>query len=420
MTASAEIICIGTELLLGDILNSNAQFLAQQLALLGIPHYYQTTVGDNRLRIQKAIAIACERSQILIFTGGLGPTPDDLTHEAIAEFFDSPLTERPEIVDALRQRYAHRQSQAISPSNDKQTLLPDGADILPNPVGSAPGIIWRARPGLTIMTFPGVPKEMQVMWAETAVPYFQREGMAQTTIHSRMLKYWGIAESTLADKVRPFFDLDNPTVAPYAGKGEVRLRISARAASQAEAAQLIEPVEQQIRALTDDDCFGSDDETLVSVIAQFLTESSHTISVAESCTGGGLGHLLTTQAGSSAYFNGGVIAYSNSVKIQLLNVQEAELTREGAVSDTVAKQMAMGVRTLLNSTWGVSITGIAGPGGGSDEKPVGLVYIGIAGPDQVFSYRRTFASFRGRDWVRWLSACTALDVLRRLYRENRK
>jgi nicotinamide-nucleotide amidase len=420
MTTSAEIICVGTELLLGDILNSNAQFLAQQLATLGIPHYYQTTVGDNLLRIQKTIAIACERSQLLIFTGGLGPTPDDLTHQAIAEFFDSPLIQRPEIVDVLRQRYAHRQPEAISPSNAKQALIPQGADILSNPLGSAPGIIWQARPGLTIMTFPGVPREMQEMWKETAVPYVQKQGMSQSTIYSRMLKYWGIAEASLADQVRSFFDLDNPTVAPYASKGEARLRISARASSQAEAMQIIAPVEAQIRAQTEDDCFGVDDDTLASVVATELKQAGHTVSVAESCTGGGLGHLLTTQPGSSEYFKGGVIAYSNAVKIKLLNVSDTDLQREGAVSDIVAKQMAIGVRTTLDSTWGLSITGIAGPDGGSDDKPVGLVYIGIAGPDQVYAYRRTFAPFRGRDWIRWLSACTALDLLRRLYRENRK
>lgn len=420
MNASAEIICVGTELLLGDILNSNAQFLGQQLAVLGIPHYYQTVVGDNMLRVQKTIAIACERSQVLIFTGGLGPTPDDLTHEAIAEFFDSPLVERPEIIESIRQRYAHRQHPPISPSTYTQALIPQGADILPNPQGSAPGIIWQARPGLTIMTFPGVPEEMQVMWEETAVPYLRHQRLSQSTIYSRTLRYWGIPESTLADQVKPFFDLDNPTVAPYASNGEVRLRLSAKAQSQAEAIQIIAPIEKEITDLTHDDYFGSDDDTLASIVAGLLDQSNHTIAVAESCTGGGLGHLLTTQAGSSSYFKGGVIAYSNSVKAQLLDVSTRDLDQYGAVSDVVAKQMAIGVRAVLGSTWGLSITGIAGPGGGSDQKPVGLVYFGIAGPDHVECHQRTFASFRGRDWIRWLSSCTALDLLRRIYMKNRK
>lgn len=415
MTASAEIICVGTELLLGDILNSNAQFLGQQLATLGIPHYYQTVVGDNSLRIQKVLAIACERSRLLLFTGGLGPTPDDLTHAAIAEFFGTPLVERPEILESIQQKYAHRQ-QAMSPSNDKQALIPEGADILPNPLGSAPGIIWQPRLGLVIMTFPGVPHEMHAMWTETAVPYLNANGWSEATIYSRMLRYWGISEATLADTVKPFFDLENPTVAPYASKGEVRLRISARAESEEQAIALITPVETQIRDLTCEDCFGTDDDTLASVVGELLKAAGHTVAVAESCTGGGLGHLLTTQAGSSSYFMGGVIAYSNAVKQQMLGVSADDLEACGAVSEPVAKQMAIGVRDALGTTWGLSITGIAGPEGGTESKPVGLVYFGIAGPDHLECQHRIFAAFRGRDWVRWLSACTALDLLRRLYR----
>ena len=418
MNASAEIICVGTELLLGDILNSNAQFLGQQLATLGISHYYQTVVGDNMLRIQKVLAIACERSRLLIFTGGLGPTPDDLTHEAIAGFFDSPLIERTEIVESIQQKYAHRQQQQISSSNYKQALIPQGADILPNPIGSAPGIIWQARLGLTVMTFPGVPREMYAMWEETAVPYLKAQGWSQSTIYSRTLRYWGIPESTLADNVKSFFDLENPTVAPYASNGEVRLRISAKAESQEEAIQLIKPIEAQIKELTQDDCYGADDDTLASVVGTLLKTAKHTISVAESCTGGGLGHLLTTQAGSSHYFMGGVLAYSNPVKIQMLNVDASDLDHHGAVSETIAKQMAEGVRDALSTTLGLSITGIAGPDGGTENKPVGLVYFGLAGPNHVECHRRIFAAFRGRDWVRWLSACTALDLVRRFYMKN--
>ncbi len=414
MTASAEIICVGTELLLGDILNSNAQFLGQQLATLGIPHYYQTVVGDNSLRIQKILAIACERSRLLLFTGGLGPTPDDLTHAAIAEFFGSPLVERSEILESLQQKYAHR-PQSLSPSNYKQALIPDGAEILPNTLGSAPGILWEPHAGLVIMTFPGVPREMHAMWSETAVPYLQARGWSESTIHSRMLRYWGISESTLADTVKSYFDLENPTVAPYASNGEVRLRISAKAQSQEEAIALITPVETQLRDLTREHCFGIDDDTLASVVGDQLTAAGHTVAVAESCTGGGLGHLLTTQSGSSGYFMGGIIAYSNAVKQAMLGVNADDLAIHGAVSDPVARQMAIGVRDALGTTWGLSITGIAGPGGGTESKPVGLVYFGIAGPDRVECHRRTFAAFRGRDWVRWLSSCTALDLLRRIY-----
>ena len=414
MNQSAEIICIGTELLLGDILNSNAQYLAQQLAQLGIPHYYQTVVGDNPTRIQRAIAIACERSRLLIFTGGLGPTPDDLTTETLADFFEESLTERPEIIKDLHQKFTQR-GRNLSPSNLKQALLPETAHILPNPLGSAPGMIWEPRPGLTILTFPGVPKEMVAMWEQTAIPYLKQQGWSQSTIYSRTLRHWGIPEATLADKIRPFFDRTNPTVAPYAGNGEVRLRLSAKATSEAEAEAIISPVENELRHIIGEDCYGTDNDSLSSVVGQQLLARKETLTVAESCTAGGLGHLITETPGSSTYFLGGVISYSNTIKEQLLNVQKEALLLHGAVSHPVAQQMALGVRDRLGSDWGLSITGIAGPGGETPGKPVGLVYIGIAGPDNyVNSHEYHLSSYSGREWVRWLSACTALDQLRRL------
>ncbi|MGF1512687.1 MAG: competence/damage-inducible protein A [Elainellaceae cyanobacterium] len=412
MTQSAEVICVGTELLLGEILNSNAQFLAQQLAQLGIPHYYQTVVGDNVQRLQRVISLACERSRLLIFTGGLGPTPDDLTTETLAGFFDVPLEERPEILASLDEKYAHR-TQAMAVSNRKQALLPKGAQILPNPIGSAPGMIWTPRSGLTIMTFPGVPREMHAMWHETAAPHLQAQGWVTSTLVSRVLRHWGVPESTLAEKVQSFFALENPTVAPYAGKGEVRLRITASAASSEEADALIAPVEVQLRAIVGEDCFGADDDTLASVVGDLLHQHHQTLSVAESCTGGGIGHQLTQVPGSSGYFKGGIIAYDNRVKQKILSVAADALQEQGAVSAAVAKQMALGVKQQLQTTWGLSVTGIAGPDGGTAEKPVGLVYIGLAGPDLLQSFSHRFAAYRGRDWIRWLSICSALDHLRR-------
>lgn len=410
---SAEIISVGTELLLGEILNTNAQFLAQQFAQLGIPHYYQTVVGDNPLRLQKAVAIACERSRLLVFTGGLGPTPDDLTTETLAELFGVPLVEHPEILEDIAQKYAQR-GRSMTPSNRKQALLPQGAQILPNPTGSAPGMIWQPRAGLTLLTFPGVPSEMQTMWWQTAVPYLQSQGWGQEMIYSRTLRFWGIAESALAEKAATFLEQDDPTVAPYAGKGEVRLRISTKATSEASALEKIAPVEQQLREMSGLDCYGADEESLASVVGSLLKERGHTVAVAESCTGGGLGHLITTVAGSSLYFRGGVISYDNQVKIDVLGVSAADLAQYGAVSEQVAKQMAIGVRQQLRTTWGLSITGVAGPDGGTEAKPVGLVYLGIAGPDeQVQSFRFQYGDFRGRETIRWLSACTALDLLRR-------
>ncbi|NJR49950.1 MAG: competence/damage-inducible protein A [Leptolyngbyaceae cyanobacterium CSU_1_3] len=408
---SAEIISVGTELLLGNILNSNAQFLAQQLAELGIPHYYQTVVGDNVDRLKQAIATACERSQILIFTGGLGPTPDDLTTETIASFFNAPLIEKPEIIADIQQKFAERGRQ-MTDNNRKQALIPRGATILENPVGTAPGMIWQPQPNLTILTFPGVPIEMKAMWQQTAVPYLKGQGWGQAMIVSRLLKFWGISESSLAEKVADFFDLENPTVAPYANFGEVKLRISAKAASEEAARQIIEPVEQQLLQIGGLDCYGSDDESLASVVGDLLKITQTTLSVAESCTGGGLGQMLTCVPGSSSYFLGGIISYDNAVKEQWLGVDPQVLAEQGAVSDRVAQQMAAGVRSRLNTTWGLSITGIAGPEGGTDTKPVGLVYIGLATEQDLTSFVYRFGA-RGRDWVRQVSACTALDLLRR-------
>ncbi|MBD2383926.1 competence/damage-inducible protein A [Cylindrospermum sp. FACHB-282] len=410
---SSEIICVGTEMLLGDILNSNAQYLAQQLAQLGIPHYYQTVVGDNPERLKQVIEIAASRVQILIFTGGLGPTPDDLTCETIADFFGVPLVEDPEVIEDIAEKFAQR-GREMTPSNRKQALIPQGAKVLPNPTGTAPGIIWQPRPDLTIFTFPGVPSEMYRMWEETAVPFLKSQGWGQEIIHSRSLRFWGIGESALAEKVSAYLNLPNPTVAPYAGKGEVRLRVSAKATSAAAAEELIAPIAKQLIDIAGLDYYGADNETLASVVGKLLRTSGETLSVAESCTGGGLGQMLTEISGSSEYFWGGVISYDNSVKVGLLGVNPEDLDKFGAVSATVAEQMAIGVKTRLSTTWGLSITGIAGPTGGTDDKPVGLVYVGLAGPkDEVTSFEYRFGTIRGRALTRHVSANAALDNLRR-------
>jgi nicotinamide-nucleotide amidase len=411
MNKSAEIICIGTELLLGDILNGNARYLAQQLAALGIAHHYQTVVGDNPVRIQRAVAIACERARLLIFTGGLGPTSDDLTLATLADFFDTALVERPEIVADLEAKFAQR-GYRLTAANLKQALLPQTAEILPNPVGTAPGVIWQPRNGLSILTFPGVPREMRAMWQATAVPYLKSSGWADGVIHSQTLKFFGIGESALAAKVQPLLDLENPTVAPYAGDGEVKLRISAKAASVAEANELIAPIAEQIRQIGGLHYYGQDDETLASAVGQILSAQGKTMSVAESCTGGGLGHMMTATPGSSRYFWGGIISYDNRVKQDLLGVDEQVLASCGAVSAEVAAAMAEGVRSRLQTDWGVSITGVAGPGGGSDQKPVGLVYIGLSSAAGTRTVKCLFGSDRDRPQIRQQSALSAINWLR--------
>lgn len=410
---AAEIICVGTELLLGEILNSNSQYLAQELANLGIPHYFQTVVGDNPERIKKAIAIAKERAQILIFTGGLGPTPDDLTTETIAEFFQTPLVENAGVIADIEEKFA-RIGRVMTANNRKQALLPQGAKVLSNAKGTAPGMIWQPEQDLLILTFPGVPSEMYHMWQGVAVPYLKSQGWGQVSIYSRVLRFRGIGESALAEKVADFFHLENPTVAPYAGQGEVRLRISCQSTSAALAEQIIDPVAKEIKAIAGLDYFGQDQDTIASVVGDLLRQRGETISVAESCTGGGLGAMLTEQPGSSNYFLGGVIAYANEVKTKLLGVDPEILEYCGAVSGATAEAMALGVKEKLGTDWGISITGIAGPDGGTEQKPVGTVFVGMSDPQgQVSHIFLEFGDRRGRELVRYLSACQALDYLRR-------
>ena len=408
---AAELLCIGTELLLGNITNGNARWLAEQLAALGIPHHRQAVVGDNRERLMAEVREASGRCRVLITTGGLGPTPDDLTTEAIAAAFDTPLVEHSEIWRDIQARLGAR-GRVCSASNRKQAFLPQGAEVLPNPTGTAPGMIWTPVPGFTVLTFPGVPSEMRAMWAATAAPWLREAGLAEGVFASRMLRFWGVSESALAEQMADLLALENPTVAPYAGAGEVKLRITARAATAAAAEVLLEPVELDIRARSGVACFGADDDSLASVVLELLRHRGETLAVAESCTGGGLGAALAAVPGASDVFLGGVIAYANAVKQALLGVPAAMLESHGAVSDPVACAMAEGARRATGATWAIAVTGIAGPGGGSAEKPVGLVHLAIAGPDGCTSEGVRFGASRGRAWIQQLTAGEALHRLR--------
>ena len=408
---TAEILCVGSELLLGNITNGNARWIAEQLAFLGVPHQRQMVVGDNRERLMAEVRQAASRCRVLITTGGLGPTPDDLTTEAIAAAFETPLVEHPEVWAEIQARVSAR-GRICSPSNRRQAFLPQGAELLPNPTGTAPGMIWSPVPGFTVLTFPGVPSEMKAMWQQTAAPWLRQSGLAAGVFASRMLRFWGVSESALAEEMADLLEQVNPTVAPYAGAGEVKLRITARAEHLAEAEALLEPVEREIRHRTDLSCFGVDDQDLAAVVLDRLRKRGQSVAVAESCTGGGLGAALAAVPGASDVFLGGVIAYANRVKQQVLGVPEALLETHGAVSDPVAEAMAEGARRLTGADWGLAITGVAGPGGGSEQKPVGLVHIAVAGPQGCSSEGLRFGSSRGRAWIQTLSAGEALNRLR--------
>ena len=407
----AELLCIGTELLLGNILNSNARWLAERLAALGVPHFRQEVVGDNRERVITAVRAASQRSRVLITSGGLGPTPDDLTTEAIAAAFDTPLQERPEVWELIQARLAGR-GRPLAASNRRQAWLPEGAEVLPNPTGTAPGMIWSPVAGFTVLTFPGVPSELKAMWLATAEPWLRQAGVAEGVFASRLLRFWGVSESALAEQVSDLLAQDNPTLAPYAGLGEVKLRMTARAKDGETAAALLAPLEAELRRRSGQSCYGIDGDSLASVVIEKLRQRGETLAVAESCSGGGLGAALTAVPGASDVFLGGVIAYANAVKQGLLGVDPLELERWGAVSDPVAQAMALGAKRLTGSDWALAITGVAGPGGGSDQKPVGLVHIAVAGPASCRSEAVRFGSSRPRSWIQALSVGEALNRLR--------
>ncbi|HEY9778291.1 MAG TPA: competence/damage-inducible protein A [Planktothrix sp.] len=420
---SAEVLSIGTELLLGQVLDTNAQFMAIELARLGLNSFFRTTVGDNKERIKECLKRALERSDIVITTGGLGPTPDDLTTECIAELLEAKMEMDETVVERVRAFFRTR-GYPMPESNAKQGLRPIGAEILPNPIGTAPGIIFALTPerlsqvGIKaetprlILTFPGVPSEMKGMWRETAEPLLFKK-FGGTTLWSCELKHYGIGESALAEQYRHLLDMENPTVAPYAGRGECRLRVTARGSSVEEAQRVAMPVVEEIRRGSKHRLYGTDDDLLETAVGRLLIERGFTISAAESCSGGLISTRLTDIPGSSKYVNLNLVTYSNEAKVKLLGVSEELLAEHGAVSAECARAMAEGVRRLTGASVGVSTTGIAGPDGGSEDKPVGLVYLGISAGDDFYRSNKFLlpANF-SRNEIRFRTASEALNMVR--------
>ncbi len=416
-----EILSIGTELLLGNIINTNSQWISEQLSKLGLNHFRQSTVGDNYDRIIKVIQEISKRSNLLITTGGLGPTPDDLTTEAIAKSFNVTLFERPYLWDEIKQKLSSSKLQDNSSSLRKQCLFPKNAQIINNPRGTAPGMIWEPIKGFTILTFPGVPSEMKTMWEETAYDFIKTKFSDNYSFYSNTLKFAGIGESSVAEKINDLLNLKNPTVAPYANLGEVKLRITARAKNHLEAKNIIKPVKEKLRKDFSKFIFGEDNDTLPSVLIKELTERNQTIVFAESCTGGLLSASLTSISGSSQVFKGSIVSYSNELKNSLLNISEEKLTKYGAVSEEVCESMAINVKEKLGADWAIAISGIAGPNGGSKDKPVGLVYISISGPNNnITNIKKLFNSTRNRVEIQTLSVNVCLNSLRLILLSNSK
>lgn len=374
----AETLSVGTELLLGQIVDTDAAFIARALAEIGVGMVFRGTVGDNHKRLREAIRLSISRCDLLITCGGLGPTMDDLTKEAVAEELGVPLIPDPEQLARLRDIAAGRED--IPDSFFGQALAPQAPHgyAIPNPNGTAPGV-WIEAAGKIAICLPGPPNELIPMMQESVVPQIAaRLGGGRSVIRSRVLHIVGIGESRIEEMTRDLLLSENPTVAPLAGLAECKLRITARAGSEQEAERLIAPREAAIRARLGDAVYGVDGETLEYAVITLLKSKKLTAATAESCTGGLIAQRLTSVAGASDAFGTGIVAYANSAKTALLGVPEALLAAHGAVSAECAAAMAEGARAASGADIAVSVTGVAGPSGGSEEKPVGLVYISVA------------------------------------------
>ena len=389
-----EIICVGTELLLGSVVNTNAAFISEKLSQFGFSLYRQTVVGDNVHRIKDALNLAFKSADLVIMSGGLGPTQDDLTKEAACEYFDQKMELHEPSFDRIKSYF---KDQPISKFNRKQAMFPYNAIVLDNDNGTAPGAILQ-KDGKRIVLLPGPPNELRPMF-EKVFAYLSR--FQEGVFFSKELKLFGIGESTVVEIIEDIIENQtNPTIAPYAGDAEVKLRITASADSIEKAKELILPVEKQIRNKVGDYIYGTDDDTLEKVVVQKLIENNLTLSTAESCTGGLLSSTIVDVSGASKCFLGGFITYSNDEKINRLGVDRETLKKHGAVSSQTAEAMVQGVCKLVRTNIGISTTGIAGPTGGTEEKPVGTVFIGLCHKGEVISRRFLFRGSREKIRIR--------------------
>lgn len=404
----AEIVSVGTELLMGQVLNSDAHYIAKALAPSGIDLYHQSVVGDNPKRLREMIALAFSRADVVIFTGGLGPTDDDLTKETVAEAMGLSLEFYEDQWEILK-AYFESKNRTIAPNNRKQVLFPRPCRILPNPNGTAPGCILE-KDGKTAVLLPGPPRELIPMFRDHVMPYLlERSGHR---LYSREIRIFGMGESDVAFRLDSLIkNQTNPTIAPYVKTGEVTLRITARCRTEQEGETLVRPVIARIRSILGELVYSDHGEELAEVCHKALIASGRTLSVAESCTGGLLASAFVDLPGSSAYFTEGAVTYANEAKMRRLGVSAKTLETFGAVSKACAKEMAEGLRASSKTELALSTTGIAGPDGGTPEKPVGLVYIALASKDATIV--KELRLWGDRDRIRRLSVLHALNLLRK-------
>ena len=410
-----ELISVGTELLLGNIVNTNAAYLAQKCAILGLSLYHQTVVGDNEERLSETLQTALGRADVVILSGGLGPTQDDLTKETAASVLEMPLVEDAHSRERIEEYFKNSQFKIITDNNWKQAMVPKGAIVVDNDNGTAPGLIMEKK-GKSVILLPGPPNELVPMFEKSIMPYLRN--LQPETISSVMVKICGLGESYVETQIADLIEnQSNPTIATYAKTGEVHLRVTAKAADEKEAKKLIKPMVKELKNRFGNSIYTTDENvTLEETVVNLLKEKELTLTTAESCTGGMLGARLTNVPGVSDVYKQGFITYSNRAKRKMLDVKKNTLKDYGAVSDKTAKEMAKNGAFITGSDACVSITGIAGPGGGTPEKPVGLVYIACCYHDNITVNEYHFKGEREK--VRENTVVRALTLLRECILEN--
>jgi nicotinamide-nucleotide amidase len=409
----AEIIAVGSELLTPYRQDTNSLYLTEKLNALGIEVRFKTIVGDNREHLASTLRAALRRSELVVITGGLGPTEDDVSREVVAEVLERPLREIPEIRKRIEERFA-RYGRSMSENNARQALVPQGAEWLENKQGTAPGL-WIEQEGVAVVLLPGPPRELQAMFESECLPRFGRIATGQR-MKTRAYKVVGLPESEVDQRISPIYkDYQNPRTTILAVPGTIEVHLRATASSEDEAEALLSELGDKIELALGDHVFSSRGESLEEIVGMYLVMRQKTVATAESCTGGLLSERLTRIPGSSNFFQGGVVAYSNELKTRLTGVPAQLIEEAGAVSRPVAQAMAEGIRNRAGASLGIGITGVAGPGGGSPEKPVGLVFIALA--DELGTQVREFRFPGDRERVRLWATQAALEMIRRRIRD---
>ena len=410
-----EILSVGTELLLGDVTDTNATYLSRQLRELGICVYSRQTCGDNPSRIREQFSLALSRSDLVIVTGGLGPTRDDISRDVAAEFFEMPLHHNETVAEQIR-AFFHRRGMTMKENNLRQAQVPLGAQVLWNEWGTAPGL-WLKKDGKGMILLPGVPSDMKAIFTHRVKPLLAKNSGVRFS--NRILHFYGISESAVDEALGDLMEKANPTVAPYAGKGEVEVHVTAFAESGDLAEQLCAETEKTVLDRLGTYYYGSGETSLERELVEEFSRRGLKLATAESCTGGLLSQRITSVSGSSAVIGLGVVSYSEEIKQKVLGVSADTLSDGGVYSKTCALEMAEGVRRLSGSDLGIGITGIAGPSGGTEQDPVGTVYIALSSEGKKVAVRRLFGHAKSsREQIRFRAVSEALMMALRHFREN--